>query len=109
VPFSITSVDPRIEILFYKQRDRVLRTEAETLFCGRSGLTFEYYVERASLDSSTRTLETKQQTSQETLTSCRVIGVGNVGQTPQKATYTLYQPLTKQVTFPTVDYDSHFS
>jgi hypothetical protein len=84
--------------------DRALRAEAETLFCGRSGLTFEYSVETASLDSTTRTLETKQQTSQETLPSCRVIGVGNVGQTPQTATYTLYQPQTKQVTFQTVNY-----
>ena len=64
-------------------------------------------MERASLDSSTRTLEKTQQTSQETLASCRVIGVGNVGHTPQKATYTLYQPLTKQVTFPTVDYPTN--
>ncbi|MDR9405059.1 MAG: metallophosphatase, partial [Halothece sp. Uz-M2-17] len=101
---ELTPETPAIQIC-----DRVLRAEAETLFCARSGLTFEYCVERASLDSTTQTLETKQQTSPETLTSCRVIGVGNVGHTPQKATYTLYQPLTKQVTFQTVDYDSHFS
>ena len=85
----------------------VLRTEAQTLFYARSGLTFTYSVERASLDSSTRTIEKTQQTSQETLASCRVIGVGNVGQTPQRATYTLYQPLTKQVTFQTVDYPTN--
>jgi hypothetical protein len=101
---ELTPETPAIQIC-----DRVLRAEAETLFCGRSGLTFEYCVERASLDSSTRTLEKTQQTSQETLASCRVIGVGNVGQTPQQATYTLYQPLTKQVTFQTVCYDSHYS
>lgn len=29
--------------------NRVLRAEAETLFCGRSGLTFEYHVEKFRL------------------------------------------------------------
>lgn len=69
-------------------------------------MTFEYCVETGRIDSKILTLEQKQQTSQETLNSCRVIGVGNVGKTPQQATYTLYQPLTKQVTFQTVYYDS---
>jgi hypothetical protein len=96
-----------LQCYFIDQRDRVLRAEAETLFCGRSGLTFEYCVESASLDSTTQTLEKTQQTLQETLTSCRVIGVGNVGQIPQQATYALYQPLTKQVTFQSVDYPTN--
>ncbi|PSO50058.1 MAG: metallophosphatase [Cyanobacteria bacterium SW_9_44_58] len=99
---ELTPETPGIQIC-----DRALRAEATTLFCGRSGLTFEYCVETGRIDSKILTLEQKQQTSQETLNSCRVIGVGNVGKTPQQATYTLYQPLTKQVTFQTVYYDSN--
>jgi len=31
-----------LQCYFIDQRDRVLRAEATTLFCGRSGLTFTY-------------------------------------------------------------------
>ncbi|MFM7447632.1 MAG: metallophosphatase [Leptolyngbyaceae cyanobacterium] len=86
--------------------DRVMRMDANNLFCGRSGLTFQYKIQQGSVTSSITTLD--QATSpQATLVKPRqVIGVGNVGRIPGQATYTLYNPNTNQIEFRTVRYGS---
>lgn len=85
--------------------DRLKRTEADNLFCGRSGLTFEYEIQTGTINSNIQTLNTnQQQTEKVTTTKNRVIGVGNVGKNIGVATYTLYNPNTNQVKFKTVRY-----
>ncbi|NJM64783.1 MAG: metallophosphatase [Leptolyngbyaceae cyanobacterium CRU_2_3] len=86
--------------------DRVMRMDANNLFCGRSGLTFQYKIQHGSVTSSITTLD--QATSpQATLVKPRqVIGVGNIGRIPGQATYTLYNPNTNRVEFRTVRYGS---
>ncbi|MGI0490463.1 metallophosphatase [Alkalinema pantanalense CENA528] len=95
--------------------DRLLRMDANFLFCGRSGLAFEYEIQQASvvseiisLDDPTE-LSTLQSTAlivPETVISRprRVVGVGNVGRVPGQATYTLYQPYGGNLEFRTVRY-----
>jgi hypothetical protein len=96
---ELTPDTPPIQML-----DRLIRMDANTLFCGRSGLTFQYEIQQSSVTSSVTTLD--QATSpQATLIKPRqVIGVGNVGRIPGQATYTLYNPNTNQIEFRTVRY-----
>ncbi|KST63397.1 metallophosphoesterase family protein [Mastigocoleus testarum] len=84
--------------------DRVARMQANNLFCGRSGLTFQYNLEAGSIDTGVTTLDS--QTSSQTIdvTPRMVVGVGSVGRNPGEATYTLYNPNTNQVEFKTVRY-----
>ncbi|EKQ67885.1 hypothetical protein OsccyDRAFT_4180 [Leptolyngbyaceae cyanobacterium JSC-12] len=98
---ELTPETPPIQML-----DRLMRMDANTLFCGRSGLTFQYQIQQGSVTSSVTTLD--QATSpQATLVRPRqVIGVGNVGRIPGQATYTLYSPNTNQIEFRTVRYGS---
>jgi hypothetical protein len=86
--------------------DRLLRMDANTLFCGRSGLTFQYEIQQGSVTSSITMLD--QATSPQTtlVKSRQVVGVGNVGHIPGRATYTLYNPYSNQVEFRTVRYGS---
>ncbi len=84
--------------------ERLMRIGANNLFCGRSGLTFEYELQRDSVSSTVTTLDGKQQVQTATASPRRVIGVGNVGREPGKATYTLYDPDTNRVEFRTVRY-----
>ncbi|KAM3114318.1 metallophosphatase [Phormidesmis sp. 146-33] len=84
--------------------DRLMRMDANILFCGRSGLTFQYEIQQGSVTSSVTTLD-QATSSQATLVKPRqVIGVGNVGRIPGQATYTLYSPNTNQIEFRTVRY-----
>ncbi|MEL7035208.1 MAG: metallophosphatase [Cyanobacteria bacterium J06592_8] len=76
----------------WKLLDRLQRVEANRLFCGRSGLTFQYELETGSIFSSVLTLNEQQPTQTFTPSKKQVIGVGNVGREPGKATYTLYHP-----------------
>ncbi len=96
---ELTPETPPIQML-----DRLMRMDANTLFCGRSGLTFQYQIQQGSVTSSVTTLD--QATSpQATLVRPRqVIGVGNVGRIPGQATYTLYSPYKNQIEFRTVRY-----
>ncbi|MEB3336539.1 MAG: metallophosphatase [Leptolyngbyaceae bacterium] len=98
---ELTPDTPPIQML-----DRLMRMDANYLFCGRSGFTFQYEIHQGMVTSSLVTLD--QATSpQSTLVQPRqVIGVGNVGRTPGQATYTLYHPYTNQVEFKTVRYGS---
>ncbi|MDF5729201.1 MAG: metallophosphoesterase family protein [Rhizonema sp. PD38] len=84
--------------------DRLQRMQANTLFCGRSGLAFQYQLQAGSITTGVTTLD--RQTSPQTFNIAlrQVIGVGNVGRTPGEATYTLYNPTTNQVQFKTVHY-----
>ncbi|QDZ41368.1 metallophosphoesterase [Euhalothece natronophila Z-M001] len=96
---ELTPETPAIQIC-----DRVLRAEANTLFCGRSGLAFEYCLENANVNSTVRTLDQATNDSSETQPLLRVIGVGNVGRNANQGTYTLYEPVTGEVKFQTVNF-----
>jgi hypothetical protein len=87
--------------------DRLLRLGANNLFCGRSGLAFQYEIQGGAIASTTQTLDSPAQTQAATITPRQIIGVGNVGREPGQATYTLYNPGTDSVQFQTVHYGNH--
>ncbi|MDV2994801.1 MAG: hypothetical protein N4J56_004455 [Chroococcidiopsis sp. SAG 2025] len=84
--------------------DRLLRADANNLFCGRSGLAFVYQVQSGSVTVGVTTLDTQQSPATLSLRSRQVIGVGNVGSELGIASYTLYDPNTNLVEFKTVRY-----
>ncbi|BAZ49336.1 hypothetical protein NIES4103_19480 [Nostoc sp. NIES-4103] len=96
---ELTPETPPIQML-----DRLSRMQANNLFCGRSGLTFQYQLQTGSITTTLTTLDHQVSPQTATLTPRQVIGVGNVGRTPGQATYTLYNPGTNQVEFKTVHY-----
>lgn len=79
--------------------DRLIRADAKTLFCGRSGLTFECKVTPSRLRSTVTTLEGSQTPQEQGKTPRQVVGVGSVGRQPVEASYVLYNPGTDVVTF----------
>ncbi len=88
--------------------DRLLRSEANSLFCGRSGLTFQYQLPQAQITSTVQMLGTAKGefiTQQQSLNPRQIVGVGNVGRTAGQASYTLYNPYTNTVQFQQVVYD----
>jgi hypothetical protein len=84
--------------------DRLARTEVNSLFCGRSGLTFESEIHSGSIQSTVQQLDRPAASEQVMLTPKKVVGVGNVGRSPGLATYALYSPGSNQVTFRSVNY-----
>ncbi|MEL6470516.1 MAG: metallophosphatase, partial [Cyanobacteria bacterium J06623_4] len=84
--------------------DRLIRADANHLFCGRSGRTFECWVTPAHLDSTVTTLDGPQPTQDQSKSPRRIIGVGSVGRNPGEATYTLYSPGSNQLSFRGVNY-----
>ncbi|NJL79387.1 MAG: metallophosphatase [Richelia sp. RM2_1_2] len=84
--------------------DRVARMQANNLFCGRSGLTFQYNLEAGSINTGITTLDSQVPNHTINVTPRMVVGVGNVGRKPGEATYTLYNPNNNQVEFKTVYY-----
>lgn len=90
----------------WQMLDRLQRVQANHLFCGRSGQVFEYQLQGGSVNSSVMTLERQQPVQTITAPQRRVIGVGNVGREPGKATYTLYSPESDLLEFKTVYYDN---
>lgn len=105
---ELTPDTPPIQMLVSVafRRNRLRRMNANTLFCGRSGLPFQYKIEHGTVTSSVTTLD-RLSSPQATLVKPRqVIGVGNVGCIPERATYTLYNPYANQVEFRTVRYGS---
>ncbi|MBE9007725.1 metallophosphatase [Fortiea sp. LEGE XX443] len=96
---ELTPETPPIQML-----DRLSRMQANNLFCGRSGLTFQYQLQAGSITSGLTTLDNQMSSQTVTVTPRQVIGVGNVGRTAGQATYTFYNPGTNQVEFKTVDY-----
>ena len=83
--------------------DRLIRADANTLFCGRSGLSFECKVTPGKLTSTVTTLDGSQDPQDQGKTSRRVVGVGSVGRKPHEATYVLYDPGTDVVSFRRVE------
>ncbi len=96
---ELTPKTPPLQIL-----DRLLRMDAKTMFCGRSGLTFQYGIEQGCIISSVTTLNHENPRESVVISPRQLIGVGNVGRVPGVATYTLYRPETHQVEFKTVRY-----
>ncbi|MCC5899619.1 MAG: metallophosphatase [Phormidium sp. BM_Day4_Bin.17] len=79
--------------------DRLIRSDANQLFCGRSGLAFEYWFESGQIASKVTTLEGNEAPITQTLKPRKVVGVGSVGRTPNQASYCLYFPNTNKVEF----------
>jgi hypothetical protein len=96
---ELTPATPPIQML-----ERLMRMDANLLFCGRSGLTFEYEIAEGRLESEVVGLDQPATPQTATVQNRRVIGVGNVGRQPGEATYTLYNPSSNHVCFQTVHY-----
>lgn len=79
--------------------DRLIRAEANQLFCGRSGLAFEYCFKSGQIASKITTLEGNQAPISQSLKPRKVVGVGSVGRLPNQASYCLYVPKTNKVEF----------
>ncbi|MBW4506401.1 MAG: metallophosphoesterase [Scytonematopsis contorta HA4267-MV1] len=99
---ELTPDTPPIQML-----DRLMRMQANYLFCGRSGLIFQYEIQAGSINTGVVTLDKQVSPQTVDVSPRQVIGVGNVGRTPDQATYTLYNPGTNRVEFRTVFYASH--
>lgn len=84
--------------------DRLSRMDVNQLFCGRSGLAFEYKIESGSLNSQVQTLDKLADSTPTILSPQRIIGVGSVGRIEGKASYTLYHPGSNKLEFKTVRY-----
>lgn len=84
--------------------DRIARSNANRLFCGRSGQTFCYQIKDGSLSSTVINLDGEEALKTYNTSDRLAIGVGNVGRTPNQATYTIYSPNTDIVQFRTVRY-----
>jgi len=92
--------------------DRLLRTDANFLFCGRSGLAFQYQLSAAQVTSTVETLGAEQSPGtpqQHSLKPRQIIGVGNVGRLAGHASYALYNPNTGGVRFQQVNYRESLS
>jgi hypothetical protein len=86
--------------------DRLNRIDVNHLFCGRSGQAFEYQIQQGSLSTQVQTLERSSPVQSVQLQPKRLIGVGNVGQTPGEASYVLYHPGNNELQFKTVKYNA---
>jgi diadenosine tetraphosphatase ApaH/serine/threonine PP2A family protein phosphatase len=84
--------------------DRLSRMDVNQLFCGRSGLAFEYKIESGSLNSQVQTLDKLTDPTPTVLSPRRIVGVGSVGRIEGKASYTLYHPGSNKLEFKTVRY-----
>jgi hypothetical protein len=96
---ELTPDTPPIQIL-----DRLMRMDANNLFCGRSGLAFEYEIAEGQMTSTVTSLENSVSPQTAIVKPRKVIGVGNVGRIKGQATYTLYNPDSNQSEFKTVYY-----
>jgi hypothetical protein len=84
--------------------DRLQRMGVNNLFCGRSGQAFEYNLVQGSMQTQVTTLDQPPSTQTVELPAKRVIGCGNVGQSPGEASYVLYNPGNNSVQFKTAKY-----
>ncbi|MGD1901222.1 MAG: metallophosphoesterase family protein [Geitlerinemataceae cyanobacterium] len=96
---ELTPETPAIQLC-----DRLIRADANALFCGRSGRTFECWVTPEKLRSTVTTLDEVQEPKEQGKTPRRVVGVGSVGHEPGQASYALYDSVGDEVTFRTVAY-----
>jgi hypothetical protein len=97
---ELTPETPPIQML-----DRLSRMQANNLFCGRSGLAFQYQLQAGAITTGVTTLDSPASPQRVEISPRQVIGVGNVGRKQGEATYTLYTPETNFVKFQTVRYD----
>lgn len=81
-----------------------MRMDANYLFCGRSGLAFEYEIAQGQVTSTITRLEESACPQTAIVKPRKVIGVGNVGRIEGQATYTLYNPNINRSEFKTVRY-----
>ncbi len=79
--------------------DRLIRADANVLFCGRSGLAFDCWVEPQKLQSVVTTLDTTAPPQDYGRSPRRIVGVGNVGRQVGHISYVLYQPGTNQLSY----------
>ncbi len=84
--------------------DRLQRVSVNTLFCGRSGLAFEYQIQQGTLQTSLLSLAGSQAARPVTVAQKRVVGVGCVGRELGRGTYVLYDPVGDHLQFQTVTY-----
>jgi hypothetical protein len=84
--------------------DRLGRLDANYLFCGRSGLQFNYQIADGSSTSTVMTLDGMTPAATLVTSNKFVVGVGNVGVKPNLASYTIYAPNSGQVQFKQVSY-----
>ncbi|MDB9319306.1 MULTISPECIES: metallophosphatase [Cyanophyceae] len=96
---ELTPDTPPIQML-----DRLSRMQANNLFCGRSGLAFQYQLQAGSITTEVTTLDSPASPQTVQMSARQVIGVGNVGGKPGEAIYTLFHPETNYVEFKTVRY-----
>lgn len=87
------SIDPIYAI------DRLSRMDLNQLFCGRSGLAFEYQIESGSLNSQVQTLDNLIAPTPTILSNCMITGVVLVARVEGKASYTLYHPERNKLIF----------
>jgi hypothetical protein len=98
----LTPKTPVLQLL-----DRLIRSDAEILFCGRSGEQFEIVVQSGSIQSAVVTLNGSQGAATQNLLPQQVIGVGSVGRIPGEARFALFDPNTRTVKFQTVSYGAN--
>jgi len=98
---ELTPDTPPVQML-----DRLMRMDANLLFCGRSGLTFQYALQQGSITSTVVALDGPAECYTASVRPRQVVGVGNVGRILGQATYTLYNPYSNIVEFKTVRYGS---
>ncbi|MFM7423634.1 MAG: metallophosphatase [Elainella sp.] len=105
---STVSVSEQLtpETMPLQMLDRLMRMDANTLFCGRSGLAFQYQIQQGSLTSTTTTLDQPAAPQTTSVKARQIVGVGSVGRIPGQATYTVYSPGSNGVEFRTVRYGS---
>ncbi len=84
--------------------DRILRAGVNTLFCGRSGQTFQVEVQSGSLQETVQTLQGTSTPPPKPFQPRQVVGVGSVGRIPGQATYTLYDPGSGRLQFRRLEY-----
>lgn len=96
---QLTPDTPPIQML-----DRLMRMDANTLFCGRSGLTFQYQIQQGTVTSSVTTLDKVISLQATQVKPRQIVGVGAIGRIPGQASYTLYYPSSNQIDFKTVRY-----
>jgi hypothetical protein len=84
--------------------DRINRVNVNYMFCGRSNQLFDYELQSGSIESSITTLDNKSIAEVNQVTKKRLIGVGNIGKTPNTASYTLYNPYNNQLKLQQISY-----
>lgn len=96
---ELTPQTPPIQML-----DRLMRMQANNLFCGRSGLSFLYELQGGSITSDVTTLDKQVASEVLSVSPRQVVGVGNVGRVTGEASYVLYNPDANHVEFKSVLY-----